>query len=103
MAVGLPISANDINSRVAAEIAALWTALRDLNETYQRITNADWDATFFTNLGYQPADVTLLKAAVADLGGPSGLWAVAHSQAHPAANNDFFFNARKLTGVNWAG
>lgn len=46
--------------------------------------------------GYAAGDVTVLRAAIFDL---DKLHQIAHGQAQQVGNNDFFFNADKLTGV----
>lgn len=46
--------------------------------------------------GYAPADVELLRGAIFDL---DKLRQVAVGQAQQVGNNNFFFNAGKLTGV----
>ena len=50
-------------------------------------------------LGYIQAEVTTLKNAFTDLGGTGvSLFNIAHGGTLPGGPNDFFFNAKLLTG-----
>lgn len=94
MTVGLPSAKVDIDNRAGY----LALQLRDTFNSIQVVK--DWldtqtDATL-TSLGYSAGDITTLRAAFTDL---SNLGKVAHAQATQASANDFFFNAKKLTGV----
>jgi hypothetical protein len=59
-------------------------------------TNIVPNDAFLTALGYSGGEVTLLRAAFTDL---KSLYNVSHANGTVPTNNDFFFNAQKLTGV----
>jgi hypothetical protein len=45
-----------------------------------------------------------LRNSISDLGSTAnGLWAVSHGLFIPGGVNNFFFNAKALTGTNFAG
>jgi hypothetical protein len=105
MAIGRSLAKSDVDARVAAIVEQLWGALdaaHDLNGWMTDTALGGTDANL-TVLGYQSAELATLRGGVADLGSASGLWGVAHAQAHPAANNDFFFRAKAWTGINFTG
>lgn len=94
---GLDLTSTTLNNTVGQTILAL-------RNDFQRVvtikawfdSNAD-DSTVAADLSMDAADVTALRAGVTDL---AALYAVATAaQAQPAAN-DFFFNAKKLIGLN---
>ena len=58
---------------------------------------------FFTALGMDPTDRTTLRNAFADLGGASGLWAVAHGTFAPSGASNYFANSKLLSGVTYTG
>jgi hypothetical protein len=47
--------------------------------------------------------VTLLRAAINDLGSANGLYGVAHGTKTVASVNNFFFSGAQITGVNYTG
>lgn len=103
MALGFTVDQASVNNRAGLLVAQLWSTLRDLNELNSWLNDSTHDTAFLTGLGFTSAEVTALKAAVADLGSANGLWGVAHNQKTVTSTNDFFFNAKKLTGTTWAG
>jgi hypothetical protein len=72
------------NSLDLANRAALWLAN----------TNIIPDDAFLTNLTYTQAEVTLMRAAINDLGSSNGLWGVAHNLKTVTSTNNFFFNSQ---------
>ncbi len=55
-----------------------------------------------TGLGVSAADLVIIRNSFADLGGASGLYAVAHGTFAPSGASNYFFNAKNLTGLNYA-
>lgn len=105
MSVGRPLTKVDLDARASAAIEQVWGALDQINELSLLLANTTIvpnDAALIA-LGYTQAEVTLLRAAINDLGSATGLWGVAHNQKTVTATNNFFFNAQQLTGVNWSG
>lgn len=103
---GYPISAAELNSKAGAVVTNVWDALDQVNRMYKWMN----DATHTDNLlvvapfNIPQADLDLIRPAIADLGSTTaGLWAVAHNLKTVSPTNDFFFNAKKLTGVNFTG
>lgn len=106
MSVGRGIVKADIDNRAASIIEQVHGALDQANAFALLLANTNIvpNDTFLTNLGYTAGEVTLLRAAINDLGNSTtGLWAVAHNLKTVTSTNNFFFNAQQLTGVNWAG
>lgn len=98
MTVGLPITKADIDTKAGA----LVITLRDTLAKCAAFSDLLNDTTIFANdaaltaLGYTAGEVTTLRAAFTDL---KALYNVARAaQAVPSAN-DFWFNAKHLTGV----
>ena len=105
MSVGRGITKKDIDDRMASVVEQVWGALNIANQASLWLANTNIipNDAFLVSLGYTQAEVTLLRAAINDLGSSSGLWGVAHGQSHPSANNNFFFNGAQITGVNYTG
>jgi len=105
MSVGRGLTKQDIDGRAAAVVEQVWAALNEANKMslFLANTNIIPNDTFLTNLGYTSAEVTLLRAAVNDLGSVNGLWGVAHTQKTVLAVNNFFFNGQQITGANYTG
>jgi hypothetical protein len=104
MAVGRGITKSDIDQRAAAVEEQVWSALNEANKLALLLANTNivTDASL-TSLGYSSAEITLLRAAVNDLGSSNGLWGVAHNLKTVPSTNNFFFNGQQITGVNWTG
>jgi predicted Zn-dependent protease len=105
VSVGRPLTKTDLDARAASAVEQLWGALDQINELSQLLANTTIIANdqALINLGYTQAEVTLLRAAVNDLGSANGLWGVAHGQKTVPSVNNFFFNGQQITGVNWSG
>jgi hypothetical protein len=108
MSVGRGITKNDIDLRAAAVVEQVWNALNEANKFAALLANTNIipNDTFLTNLGYLTTptnEVTLLRAAINDLGSSNGLYGVAHGTKTQASVNNFFFNAQQITGVNYTG
>lgn len=107
---GVASTANSVNSKVAGLVLSLWDTLDQLNRQYKWFIDATHDDTFLNNIGIPGSssvagsDVKLLRDSVSDLGNTTnGLWAVSHGLFIPGGPNNFFANAKKLTGDNYTG
>jgi hypothetical protein len=96
---GITFSGNDLEQTVGLEILNLWKALEAVRERYWWLQA---NSGIFATLGIS-GDQTLITNAVGDLGGAAGLWSVAHAKFTPGGASDYFANAGKLTGLNYAG
>ncbi len=106
MSVGRGITKLDIDTRAASAVEQLWGAFEQVKNLSALLANTNIipNDTFLTNLGYTSGEVTLLRAAINDLGHPTnGLYAVAHSAKTVPSVNNFFFNGQQITGVNYSG
>jgi hypothetical protein len=105
MAVGRGITKNDIDQRMSSIVEQVWGSLDLANRASLWLANTNIipNDAFLTNLTYTQAEVTLLRAAINDLGSSNGLWGVAHTLKTVPTVNNFFFSAQQLTGVNYTG
>jgi len=110
MAVGYPVAAADVNTKAAALTQSVWDSLNDVNRFYKWLTDATHTDSYLNGIGITGAtatngsDVQVLRAAISDLGNTTnGLWAVAHGLFVPGGVNNFFANAKNLTGTNYTG
>lgn len=101
---GNTYTAADVNNRAGALVAGLWAQFEEARRFKLWLDDATHSDTVLgpTGVGVPTADLTIIRAAFSDLAGASGLYAVAHGTFHPAANNDFFFNAKNLTGLTYS-
>lgn len=102
---GFTLDSNGLNNKAGLLVASLWTNFRDLAELNAWLNDATHTDAILTASPYNiaQADLTAIRAAVSDLGSVNGLYGVAHGTKTQASVNDFFFNAKKLTGLTWAG
>jgi hypothetical protein len=100
---GFTLTATDINSRAGTLAYALWKALDDTHAFKLWLDDATHTDTLIgpTGVGVTTADLTIIRNSFADLGGASGLYAVAHGSFAPSGASNYFFNAKNLTGVNY--
>jgi hypothetical protein len=110
MTVGYPVSAADVNNKAGQLVTSVWDNLNDLHRFYLWLTDSAHTDTYLNNLAgggitgtATSGDVQTLRNSIADLGGSSGLWAVAHGTFTPSGSNNYFFNAKLLTGTNFTG
>lgn len=101
MSVGFPSTKNDFDSRAGMLATALRQDLFQWQQFFQLLTGAPWSTdSNLTALGYTQAEVTLLKAAAADLGGSGvSLYRIATGAAANAGLNNYLFNSNQLCGV----
>jgi hypothetical protein len=101
MSVGFTLTKADIDARAGGLVVAVRDALARC-AAFNALLNDTGiipDNNFLTTTlspGYTSGEVTTLRAAFVDL---SKLNDIAHAAATQAAVNDFFFNAKKLTGT----
>ena len=104
MSVGRGLVKKDIDDRAAAVVEQVWGALNNASQMSAWLANTNIITdTILTNLGYTSGEITLLRAAVNDIGSANGLYGVAHGTKTQPAVNNFFFNAQQITGVNYTG
>lgn len=107
MAVGYPVTANDVNAKAGALVTNLWDALDQVRRFNLWLTDSVHTDAYLNNLGItgsaSSGDVQLLRNSFADLAGASGLYVVAHGTFAPSGASNYFFNARQLTGTNYTG
>jgi hypothetical protein len=100
MSVGFPSLKGDFDSRAGSLITALRDGLYNCSRFCAILQSAQWPDATLVALGYTQAEVTLMKNAFQDVGGTgNSLYNIAHAAGTVTANNDFFANAKLLTGV----
>lgn len=102
---GNPFTAADINARAGLLTTALWTSLEEVRKFKLWLDDSTHNDTALGPLGVgvTTPDLLVIRNSFADLGGASGLYAVAHGSFTPVGANNYFFNAKNLTGLNYAG
>lgn len=100
---GIPFTAADVQMRAGLVSQQLWDALDAARTWYLWLSDSTHSAATIQALGVSLSDDTLIRNSAGDLGGPSGLWSVAHAKVAPAGSSDYFFNAKQLTGTNYSG
>jgi hypothetical protein len=106
MSVGRGFNKNDVDLRMASVVEQVWNSLNIANQASLWLANTNIIANdaALVALGYTAGEVTLLRAAINDLGhSTNGLWAVAHNVKTVPSINNFFFNGQQITGVNYSG
>jgi hypothetical protein len=100
MSVGFPATKADWDSRFGQLATALAADLYNWNQLFRLATSSQWGNTGLVAIGYTSAEATTAINACTDLGGSgNSLWNVAHANGTVPSVNDFFFNAKLLTGV----
>ena len=98
MSIGFTTTKADIDARAGQ----LVTTVRDGLLRCAQFCDLLNDTSIFPNdaaltaLGYTSSEVTILRASFTDL---KALYNVARAAGTVPANNDFWFNAKHLTGV----
>jgi hypothetical protein len=100
MSVGISVQKVDVDGRAGGLVGQLWRNLDEVRRFKLWLDDGTHDDAFLTGLGYVAAEITVLRAAFTDL---DKLRLISHAGAVQAATNDFFFNAKKLTGVDYSG
>lgn len=102
---GYTFTASDINSKAGSLSYALWKALDDVHVFKAWLDDSTHSDTVLgpTGIGVTTADLLVIRNSFSDLAGTTGLYAVAHGTFAPSGASNYFFNAKNLTGVNYAG
>lgn len=95
---GYPLSRNEIDQQIGRAVTDLRDALDRCLALNNQLTGDTLTAAVLGALDqpYTAGEITLIQSSFADL---AALYQVAHAQRQQVGNNDFFFNARHLTGV----
>jgi hypothetical protein len=103
MSIGLSLTKVDIDNRAASVFIGLRDNLRRCSEmnTLLNDTTIIPNDAFLVALGYTAGEVTTLRASFTDLGGTgTSLFRIATGAvAGPGSPNDFYFNAKHLSGI----
>lgn len=99
---GNPYTALDINNRCGALVTGLWTSLEDVRRFKLWLDDTSHNDAALTAVGMAAGDLTIIRNSFADLGGASGLYAVAHGTFAPAGASNYFANGKLLAGLNYA-
>ncbi len=102
---GIDFTAAALNNQAGLLVQSAWTSLEECRRFKLWLDDAIHSDAVLTAAPYnvQPADLTVIRASFNDLGGTNGLWAVARGTHDPTGSNNYFFNAKKLTGLNYSG
>jgi hypothetical protein len=103
---GNPYTAADINNRAGSLVYGVWQALDAARQFKLWLDDSSHNDTALGpsgSVGVPTADLTIIRNSFADLGGTSGLWAVAHGTFAPAGASNYFSNAKLLSGLNYTG
>lgn len=107
MTVGYSSSTADINNKAGGLAVAVWAALEEARKFKLWLDDATHNDGFLNAAGItgtaSSGDVKILRDSFADLGGASGLWAVAHGTFTPGGSSNYFANAKNLSGVTYTG
>jgi hypothetical protein len=97
VSAGYPVDKTSLDNRMGALVMGVRKALQDVVAFKALLddTTVLPDATL-TTLGYGAGDITTLRAAFTDL---KKLSDIANNAATQSATNDFWFNAKHLTGI----
>lgn len=98
---GITFTGAELEQRAGFVAQNLWNALDDARQWYLWLNDSSHSG-IWTPLGIA-TDQSLIMGAAGDLGGPGGLWSVAHSKTTPSGASDYFSNAKQLTGLIYAG
>lgn len=91
---GIPITKDIVNSRVGYLTKQLRDTLNEITRTKAIFDDLGDDG--LTALGFTLTEAQLIRAAFFDL---DKVRQVATGQAQQVGNNDFFWNAKHLTGI----
>jgi hypothetical protein len=100
MSVGFPVTKADMDNLAGRLALALWQAFDDVRVFKLGLDDSIHNDAYLTALGYSGGDITSLRAAFTDL---DKLRQISHAGAIQAATNDFWFNAKNLTGLSYTG
>jgi hypothetical protein len=102
---GNSFTAADLQNRAGSIVYGVWEALDAARQFKLWLDDATHSDTVLGPLGVgvPSTDLALIRTSYADLGGTSGLWAVARGTYTPTGANNYFFNAKQLSGLNYTG
>lgn len=92
---GFTVDAGTINNRAGSLVVQLRQDLDAIKQFNAWLTDAATTDGYLQGVGVSAADITALRASFTDL---MSLYNVSHGVSSTGVN-DFFFNARHLTGV----
>lgn len=98
MSIGYAVNKVDVDNqmgRLIVEVREALDACADF-KTWLDDAALGTDA-FLTTLGYSAGEITTIRAAFSAM---NNLRRIAHAEINQASQNDFFFDAKKLTGIN---
>lgn len=99
MSVGFLANKTAIDSQAGSLVVAVRDSLYRASQFCAWLQSSQQADANLIALGYVQAEVTTLKAAFTDLGGTGiSLYNISHGGTLPGGPNDFFFNAKLLTG-----
>jgi hypothetical protein len=104
MAAGFPVTAPDVNAQAGRLVVAVWKALDDVRLFNAWLNDSAHNDAYLIALGIVQADADAIQASFADL---DALRQIAHGTGtqgvatigSSAAANNFFFNAKNLSGL----
>lgn len=98
MAIGYAVTKVDVDNTMGRLIVDVREALFEAVDFKRWLDDAALGTdAFLTSLGYTAGEITTIRAAFTAM---STLNNIAHAAATQPATNDFFFDAKKLTGTN---
>lgn len=100
---GTTFTAPQFNAQAGLLVQSLWTSLEECRRMKLWLDDSTHTDGILTASPYSVAsgDLSVIRTAFADLGGSSGLWAVAKGTYVPPGVNNFFFTAKQLTGLSY--
>jgi hypothetical protein len=102
---GITYTASQIEDRAGSLVNALWLTLEDIKRFKLWLDDSIHTDTIIgpSGIGVPTANLTLIRNSYSDLAGATGLYGVAHGAITPSGASNYFFNAKNLTGLNYAG
>ena len=98
MAIGYPINKTDLDNRMGGLILQVRDGLANCVAFKSLLDDSSvLGDDVLTGLGYGSGEITTIRAA---FGAMSSLNSIAHAGALPGGPDDYFFNAKHLTGIN---
>lgn len=98
MSIGYAVTKVDVDNTMGRLIVAARESLLDCVAFKKWLDDAALGTdAFLTTLGYSAGEITTIRAAFTAM---NNLNNIAHNAGTQATTNDFFFDAKKLTGTN---
>jgi hypothetical protein len=101
---GITFTAPQLNNQAGLLVQSLWTSLEEVRRMKLWLDDATHTDVILQASPYSvaAADLTAIRSSFADLGGTSGLWAVARGSFAPSGASNYFANAKSLTGLSYS-